>query len=93
MTVVVVRGLRLVTVVMLVMVVMTVIGVKAFFAERNSTFAAPFGVGFFGGCVVDVVLRAARTSGCQGGKKREVFFFFWENWEEESGVGFGGGCG
>ena len=81
------------TVVMLVMVVMTVIGVKAFFSERSFTFAASFGVGFFGGWVVDVVLRAARTSGCQGGKKREIFFFFWEDWEEESGVGFRGDGG
>lgn len=87
-TVVVVKGLRLVTVVMLVMVVMTVIGVNVFFSERSSTFAASLGVGFFRGWVVDVGMRAARTSGCQNGKKREIFFF-WEDWEEGSGGGVG----
>lgn len=65
MTVVVVMGLRLVTVVMLVMVVMMVMGVK------DLVVMASAGFGFDGLAVA--VVSAARTSGCQGEKKREIF--------------------
>lgn len=64
MTVVVVMGLKLVTVVMLVMVVMMVMGVKDLVLVASAGFA-------FDGLAV---VSAARTSGCQGGKKREIFF-------------------
>lgn len=63
MTVVVVMGLRLVTVVMLVMVVMMVMGVKDLVLVVASA-----------GFAFDGLVSAARTSGCQGGKKREIFF-------------------
>ncbi len=71
MTVVVVMGLRLVTVVMLVMVVMMVMGVKDLVPVLQMVLA---GFGF------DGLVSAARTSGCQGGKKREIFF-----WDGEGG--------
>lgn len=90
MTVVVVMGLRLVTVVILVIVVMIVMGVKLL-VVRVALLGGDFCVvevevevaGFDLEVEVEVGVEvgAARTSGCQGGKKREIFFL------EEEGEG------